>query len=271
MRTSESKGHSQRYDSSAVLNLKFLYAFAKPHDRQFKFTALARDRGQLMGAHRIDFLAFAHEILSLHDDPAAVSETCDPHDACSSSTTVIGANSTRVVGVDGAHAELPARGVCQRRARQPRRRDGRLRHDDLGGDPVRDCPVGIRQLDLDTICARRLARALGDEPNSSACALAGDQPHIGSVSPTLMPASLRSATSATASIGSSATRIASSRPAKEKAAWPTSTATSCTTPDQGARTTPRSRSASATARAASAALSCASRSTQLQPRHAPRS
>ena len=81
------------------------------------------------------------------------------------------------------------------------------------------------------------------------------------VSPTLMPASLRSATSTTASMGSSATSVAISRPAKENAAWPTSTATSCTTPDQGARTMPRSRSASAAASAASPALSWASRST----------
>ena len=40
------------------------------------------------------------------------------------------------------------------------------------------------------------------------------------VSPTLMPASLRSATSTTASIGSSATSVAISRPANENAAWP---------------------------------------------------
>ena len=52
-----------------------------------------------------------------------------------------------------------------------------------------------------------------------------------------------------------------SRPAIEKAACPTSTATSCTTPDQGARTMPRSCSALAAASAASAALSWASRST----------
>ena len=38
-----------------------------------------------------------------------------------------------------------------------------------------------------------------------------------------MPASLRSATSTTASIGSSATSVASSRPANENAACPTST------------------------------------------------
>src|SRR6185369_8561460 len=55
------------------------------------------------------------------------------------------------------------------------------------------------------------------------------------VSPTLIPASLRSATSTTASIGSIATSVASSRPANENAAWPTSTATSCTTPGRGAR------------------------------------
>ena len=44
---------------------------------------------------------------------------------------------------------------------------------------------------------------------------------------------MRSATSTTASIGSSATICAISRPANENAAWPTSTAMSCTTPDHG--------------------------------------
>ena len=47
-----------------------------------------------------------------------------------------------------------------------------------------------------------------------------------------------------------------SLPAKENAACPTSTGTSLTTPDHGARTTPRSRSASAAASAASAAELC---------------
>ena len=90
---------------------------------------------------------------------------------------------------------------------------------------------------------------------------------ISAASPTLTPASLRSATSTTASIGSSATIWAISRPAIENAAWPTSAVVSVTMPDQGARTTPRSRSASAAASPASAALCCASRSTEVEPRH----
>ncbi len=40
MRTSESKDHEQLYDSSAVLNLKFLNELAASYDRNFKFTAL---------------------------------------------------------------------------------------------------------------------------------------------------------------------------------------------------------------------------------------
>jgi hypothetical protein len=44
MRTSESKDHWQLYDSSAVLNLKFLNELAASTDRNFKFTALASSR-----------------------------------------------------------------------------------------------------------------------------------------------------------------------------------------------------------------------------------
>jgi hypothetical protein len=40
VRTSESKDHWQLYDSSAVLNLKFLTELAVSNDRNFKFTAL---------------------------------------------------------------------------------------------------------------------------------------------------------------------------------------------------------------------------------------
>ena len=40
VRTSESKDHWQLYDSSAVLNLKFLNELAASNDRNFKFTAL---------------------------------------------------------------------------------------------------------------------------------------------------------------------------------------------------------------------------------------
>ena len=69
---------------------------------------------------------------------------------------------------------------------------------------------------------------------------------------------MRSATSTTASIGSSDTIFASSRPWNENAASPTSTMTSLITPLHGAATTPRSRSASAAASAASAVLSAAS-------------
>ena len=58
MRTSESKGHEQRYDSSAVLNLKFLYEFATPHDRNFKFTALV-----------LEFLCRFLCRVSAHDEP----------------------------------------------------------------------------------------------------------------------------------------------------------------------------------------------------------
>src|SRR5712691_10405756 len=47
MRTSESKGHEQRYDSSAVLDLKFLLRTRRKTDRNFKSTALARRRGRL--------------------------------------------------------------------------------------------------------------------------------------------------------------------------------------------------------------------------------
>ncbi len=54
------------------------------------------------------------------------------------------------------------------------------------------------------------------------------------MSPTLTPPSLRSATSTTASMGSSATICAISRPTIEKAAWPTSAVVSVTMPDHGA-------------------------------------
>src|SRR5712691_844548 len=42
MRTSESKGHEQRYDSSAVLDLKFLLRTRRKTDRNFKSTALVK-------------------------------------------------------------------------------------------------------------------------------------------------------------------------------------------------------------------------------------
>src|ERR1700730_397689 len=43
-RTSESKGHWQRYDSSVVLDLKFLRRARRKNDRNFKSTTLGHDR-----------------------------------------------------------------------------------------------------------------------------------------------------------------------------------------------------------------------------------
>src|SRR5262249_25441154 len=84
-----------------------------------------------------------------------------------------------------------------------------------------------------------------------------------------MPPSLRSATSTTASIGSRVMSCAMSRPENENATWPTSTGTSVMMPSHGARTTPRSRSASAAASDASAALYCDSRLTSSSRGSAP--
>ncbi len=84
-----------------------------------------------------------------------------------------------------------------------------------------------------------------------------------------MPPRLRSAASTTASIGSRAMICAISLPAMEKADAPISTGTSVTTPAQGARTMPRSRSASAWESAASATLNCDSRLTRSSLGKAP--
>jgi hypothetical protein len=48
VRTSESKDHQQLYDSSAVLNLKFLNELVASNDRNFKFTAPGSARASLM-------------------------------------------------------------------------------------------------------------------------------------------------------------------------------------------------------------------------------
>ena len=134
--------------------------------------------------------------------------------------------------------------------------------DHVGADPVRNGAVGIGQLDLEPVGAGGLARGLGDETHLAARGLAGDEPHLRAV------ADLDAGEPALGHLDHRQHRIErndrcrSPRPAMEKAALPTSTMVSLTTPAQGARTTPRSSSASAEASAAFAALSCDCRLTR---------
>src|SRR3974377_2337842 len=81
---------------------------------------LLRDGGQLMRPDRLDLLALAHEILTLHDHPAAVGDPGDPHCRLLVLYHCDRRETDSVVGVDDAHAELAARGECQRGTRQSR-------------------------------------------------------------------------------------------------------------------------------------------------------
>src|SRR6266571_9523262 len=82
---------------------------------------LLRDRGELGYSHRVDRLAFAHEILSLHDHAAAVGKAGDPHEALLVLDDADRNELDRVVGVDGAQAEIAGGGKGERRARHARR------------------------------------------------------------------------------------------------------------------------------------------------------
>src|SRR5262249_4765708 len=112
---------------------------------------LLRDRGELGYSHRVDGLAFAHEILSLHDHAAAVGKAGDPHEALLVLDDADLSKLDRVVGVDGAQAEIAGGGKGERRARHARRQNRQQRHDDLGGDAVGNVAVGVGQFDLDPI------------------------------------------------------------------------------------------------------------------------
>ena len=118
------------------------------------------------------------------------------------------------------------------------------------------------------VCARGLRRRSGRVP----VAVWPVTSRTSAVSPTLMPPSWRSATSTTASIGSSATicAISRARPSRS-AAPPTSTGTSVTTPAHGARTMPRSRSASAAASVGLGGLELRFEIDQFELRHGARS
>src|SRR5216683_3115916 len=140
---------------------------------------LLRDRGELGYSHGVDGLPFAHEILSLHDHAAAVGKAGDPHEALLVLDDANRNELDRVVGVDGAQAEIASRGKGQRRARDARRQNRQQRHDELRRDAVGIAAVGVGQLDLDAIGARGRARGLGHESDFSARALAGHEPHLG--------------------------------------------------------------------------------------------
>src|SRR5256885_13074540 len=71
---------------------------------------LLRDRGELGYSHRVDGLPFAHEILSLHDHAAAVGKAGDPHEALLVLDDADRNELDRVVGVDGAQAEIAGGG-----------------------------------------------------------------------------------------------------------------------------------------------------------------
>src|SRR3984893_12036586 len=71
---------------------------------------LLRDRGELGYSHRVDGLPFAHEVLSLHDHAAAVGKAGDPHEALLVLDDADRNELDRVVGVDGAQAEIAGRG-----------------------------------------------------------------------------------------------------------------------------------------------------------------
>src|SRR5262249_22000972 len=132
---------------------------------------LLRDRGELGYSHRVDALAFAHEVLSLHDHAAAIGKAGDPHEALLVLDYAAGSELDRGVAVDNAQAEIAGGGKGERRAWDARRQNGQQRHDDLRRDAVGNVAVGVGQFDLDPIGARGRARGLGHEPDFSAGAL----------------------------------------------------------------------------------------------------
>src|SRR5262249_51964528 len=85
---------------------------------------LLRDRGELGYPHRVDGLAFAHEVLSLHDHAAAVGKAGDPHEALLVLDDADGSELDRVVGVDGTQPETTGGGKGERRAGDAARQNG---------------------------------------------------------------------------------------------------------------------------------------------------
>src|SRR5262245_22470391 len=84
---------------------------------------LLRDRGELAYSHRVDRLAFAHEVLSLHDHAAAIGKAGDPHEALLVLDDADGSELDGVVGVDGAQAEIAGGGKGERRTRDAARQN----------------------------------------------------------------------------------------------------------------------------------------------------
>ena len=132
-----------------------------------------------LGTDRFDHLAFAHEILALHDHARAVGDAGDPHEAARPRPPSTGTNPT-----------LPSR-IDRRTPRSPldekvsAERGTRVAGTGASGTetsavmPSGIAPSAFGQLDLDPIGARRLARGLGDEADPALGGLAGDQPHLG--------------------------------------------------------------------------------------------
>ena len=139
---------------------------------------------------------------------------------CSSSTTLTGTKPTLSSALDRAHADIAARRDTSAPSAARASPAPAPAACDLGRDAVGDRAVGIGQFDLDPIGARRLARGLGDEADSCRSRVSPVTSRTSAVSPTLMPASLRSATSTTASIGSSATICAISLPGERERRLP---------------------------------------------------
>ena len=177
---------------------------------------------------------------------------------CSSSTTVTGTNATLLA----SHRPCARRASpfdekvsAERGTRIGGRRRERDRH--LGGDAVRDVAVRIGDLDVDPIGARRRARGLRDEADLALRRVAGDEADFGRI------AELEAVQLALGDLDDREDRIERDDlrdllAGHRERRLPDLDRHLVDTPDQGARTTPRSRSASAAASAASAALYCAS-------------
>src|SRR5262249_12824969 len=68
--------------------------------------SLLRDRGQLVDPDRLDLLAFAHEILALHDYPRATGKTRHPHGRLLVLDDSDRCELNNVLGAHQAHAKL---------------------------------------------------------------------------------------------------------------------------------------------------------------------
>ena len=96
------------------------------HARTVSLLSAPRVFGAL-GGDRLDLLAFAHEVLPLHDHARAVGDAADPHVFLLVLDDRHRHERDLVVGIDDAHAEIARRREGQRRARHARGRDRRQR------------------------------------------------------------------------------------------------------------------------------------------------